>query len=576
MRHLALLPLLAACQLTDAETPTRPNILLIMADDQGYGDFGCTGNPVLQTPHIDSLARDGTMLTRFYVNPVCSPTRASLMTGRYSHRTRVVDTWRGRSMMEPEETTIAELLQAEGYHTGIFGKWHLGDCYPMRPQDQGFVESLVHRGGGIAQPSEPVANGRRYTDPILLRNGEEVQTSGYCMDVYTDAALASIRRSARRQQPFFCYLATNTPHGPFHDVPQDLYEKYQGMDLGQVVQGGAKAQDRLARIFAMIENIDQNVGRLLRCLAELDLERETIVIYLSDNGPAGKRYVGPMRGQKGEVLEGGIRTPFLLRWPGRVPAGRSVAVPCAHIDVLPTLCAWSGTPIPSDLDGADISDLCTGATDSLPHRLIHIQSHRGDRPVPGHNFAVIGPRYKLCRTSGFGRESPSGDPPLQLYDLQQDPHEGRNLQSQAPGRAEALFQAHLEWSAEVAGTRPDNFAPPRIVVGHPAEPQTLLTMQDWRAEGSGWGTRGGWWIRVEEPGPFRVELLFAKPTPLDGSSIQLRGNQMYATDVQASSDSSYRFRLPDLPRGDHELHVISGYQGQDVRPYQVLLRRLPR
>ncbi len=210
-----------------AADPQRPNVILIMSDDQGYGDFGIQGNPVFRTPHIDAMAKRSASMSTFYVCPVCSPTCACLMTGRYNYRTRVVDTWVGRSMMEPSEVTLAEVLSDAGYATGIFGKWHLGDCYPMRPIDQGFQMSLVLRGGGFAQPSEPPENQRRYTNPILFRNGLKVQTEGYCTDVYFDAALEFIEASQRQQRSFFVYLPTNTPHSPLHDVPESLRMDYR-------------------------------------------------------------------------------------------------------------------------------------------------------------------------------------------------------------------------------------------------------------------------------------------------------------------------------------------------------------
>jgi len=305
----------------------RPNVVLIMTDDQGYGDFGVMGNPVIETPHIDAMAQRSASMSTFYVSPVCSPTRACLMTGRYNYRTRVIDTYVGRSMLEPEEVTVAEVLSAAGYATGIFGKWHLGDCYPMRPMDQGFDESLVHRGGGLAQPSEPPENHRRYTDPILFHNGKQIQTKGYCTDVYFGAALDFIEDSHREGRPFFTYLATNAPHGPFHDVPEKLREHYAKKDMAKILVAellGEKREqevDRLTRIAAMITNIDQNIGRLFAKLDELDLTENTLVIFLVDNGPNTLRYVGPLRGMKGGVHEGSVRSPLWLHWPARLKPG---------------------------------------------------------------------------------------------------------------------------------------------------------------------------------------------------------------------------------------------------------------
>ncbi|HQL95069.1 MAG TPA: sulfatase-like hydrolase/transferase, partial [Candidatus Hydrogenedentes bacterium] len=226
--------------------PKRPpNVVFILTDDQGYGDLGCTGNPVLQTPRIDSLRRDGAWIRRFYACPVCTPTRACLMTGRYNYRTRAIDTYLGRAMMDPAEVTLAELLRARGYRTGLFGKWHLGDNYPMRPMDKGFDESLWHKGGGICQPSEP--DNKTYFDPVLSHNGKDVRAKGYCTDVFADAAVAFIEANADR--PFFAYLATNAPHNPL-DVADAYWKPFaeKGLD------------EKTARIYGMIANLDENVG----------------------------------------------------------------------------------------------------------------------------------------------------------------------------------------------------------------------------------------------------------------------------------------------------------------------------
>ena len=267
---------------------TRPNIVLVMTDDQGFGDFGFAGNPVISTPNLDAMAGRSARMETFYVSPVCAPTRASLMTGRWCQRTRAIDTYIGRAMLEPDERTVAEYLKAAGWGTGIFGKWHLGDCYPMRAMDQGFGESLVHRGGGIGQPSDPIGAEADYTDAVLFRNGEAVPTSGYCTDVYFDAAIDFMRERTAADQPFFAYVATNAPHGPFGDVPEELYQKYLKTDLspgafpdsvGHPIPAENNA-DKLARIFAMIENIDQNVGKLFAALADMDALDNTLVLFM--------------------------------------------------------------------------------------------------------------------------------------------------------------------------------------------------------------------------------------------------------------------------------------------------------
>lgn len=387
-RLLTLLSLLLLAECATAGQ--RPNLIVIMTDDQGYGDLGATGNPLIRTPNIDAMAAESASMSNFYVSPVCSPTRACLMTGRYNHRTRVVDTFKGRSMMEPEETTVAEALRDGGYATGIFGKWHLGDNYPLRPIDQGFDEALVHRGGGLGQPSEPFENDRRYTDAILFHNGQQVQTEGYCTDVYFQAAMEFIERSQGSDQPFFIYLPTNAPHSPYHDVPQELYDYYRSIDLSPVLNGHAKDADVVARVFAMIENVDQNVGRLRQHLRQLGIADNTLVMFLVDNGPNTPRFVGPFRGKKSNVHEGGIRSPLFVHWPARLTPRTTSDRIAAHIDIMPTLLDAADVDLPADvhLDGRSLLPLLEGRAESWPDRHLVLQAHRGDRPVPFHNFAI--------------------------------------------------------------------------------------------------------------------------------------------------------------------------------------------
>ena len=415
----------------------RPNVILIMTDDQGYGDFGVTGNPVIRTPNLDALARDSAQMINYYVSPVCAPTRACLMTGRYNYRTRAIDTYIGRAMMEPQEVTVAELLKANGYATGIFGKWHLGDNYPMRPQEQGFEEVLVHRGGGIGQPSDPPGAEGKYTDPVLFHNGQAVRMKGYCTDIYFHRAMAWMDAAHREGRPFFAYLPTNAPHTPLDDVPQELYDEYKRVDFAndQFPQRQGHPldhkvnPDHMARLYAMITNIDQNVGRLLEHLEELGLEEDTLVLFMVDNGPQGRRYVAGMKGTKGTVYEGGIRSPLFARWPSVLQAGHTNDRVAAHIDILPTLLEACNLQVPREvrLDGRSFWPLLKGASVEWPDRTIVIQAHRGDEPVLYHNFAIRSQDWKLLHASGFGRESFDGAPRFELYDMKNDPHEMNNL-----------------------------------------------------------------------------------------------------------------------------------------------------
>jgi len=483
----------------------RPNVILVMTDDQGYGDLGATGNNLIRTPNIDAMARRSGSMENFYVCPVCAPTRACLMTGRYNYRTRVVDTWVGRAMMEPEETTIAEILRDAGYETGIFGKWHLGDNYPMRPMDQGFTESLVHRGGGIGQPADPPGGEGKYTDPILMDNGQPKQFKGYCTDVYFGRAMSWMSKCAAQSKSFFAYIPTNAPHGPFDDVPEDLYEKYKAMDLSNrnfPQETGHKLPDdddpdKRARIFAMITNVDDNMGKLFAKLGQLGITENTIVIFMVDNGPNGRRYVAGFKGMKGHVHEGGIRSPFFLQWPAVVREGTSSDRIAAHIDVLPTILEACGVPKPKDLklDGRSILPLLQGKKIAWRDRTIYIQSHRGDVPVLYHHFAARNQRWKLLHGSGFGRENFDGEPKFELYDMAADPLEQNDLASRRSDIVKAMRKQYEAWFADVSSTRDNNYSPPRIHIGTAHENPVVLTRQDWRhAKGRPWAAdSNGYW-----------------------------------------------------------------------------------
>jgi arylsulfatase A-like enzyme len=548
----------------------RPNIVLIMTDDQGYGDFGITGNPVLETPHLDRLAREGAGMSAFYVSPVCSPTRAALLTGRHNYRTRVVDTFRGRSMMEPDEVTVAEVLREAGYATGIFGKWHLGDNHPLRPSEQGFEESLIHRGGGLGQPSEPFENDRRYTDPILFHNNRQVQAQGYCTDVYFTAALEFIERSTARPRPFFAYIAPNAPHSPYHDVPPALYEKYRRKDLSSVLLGNARDADTVARVFAMVENIDDNIGRLLGELERRGLASNTLVIFLNDNGPNTRRYVGPLRGMKSEVYEGGIRSPLFMRWPARLRPGATSDRIAAHIDVMPTLLEAAGVAAPAGvkLDGRSFLPLLEGRSVPWPDRTLVFQAHRGDTPVPFHNAAIRNQRWKLLHASGSGRETIPPTIAYELYDMSADPGERHNLAAAHPEIVAELRRAYDAWFADVSTTRPDNFSPPRIVLGTPHERETVLTVQDKRT------IENGWHLRFAAAGTYDVELRWKEPPGAATVDVRI-GSETRRVDVSAGRTIA-RITGWSLPEGNATLSTDVVKGAKAAEPPHVVLQQLSR
>jgi arylsulfatase A-like enzyme len=477
----------------------RPNVLVIITDDQGYGDLGIHGNPKLRTPHLDRMARQSVRLRQFYVAPVCSPTRASLLTGRYNYRTGVVDTLLGRSIMDPVELTLAERLAREGYRTGIFGKWHLGDNLPARPLDQGFQDALVLKGGGIGQASD-LPGGNHYMNPVLLRNGRPGQYSGYCTDVFTSAAIEFLE--AAGDQPFFLYLAFNCPHEPL-EAPEPELTSYRAMKLsaeefptapGAPGLPGLLDEEKIARVYAMVTRIDTNVGRLLAVLEARGLVDSTIVVFLTDNGPAFPRYNAGLRGLKGTTYEGGIRVPCYVRWPGRFPEGLVVDQIAAHIDLTPTLldaCGIAPGTVPR-IDGRSLMPLLRGeSVADWPPRTLHFQWHRGNEPEFGRSFAARSQQFKLLRADdqpGHAR------PALELYDIKEDPFEQHDLARAHPEMVSRMYWDYLDWFRDVCGTR--GFSPVPIQIGDARENPTLLTRQDWRTSFSGPTFQGDYWELV--------------------------------------------------------------------------------
>ena len=520
---LLALPACVSVQREPLGAHEGPNIIIVMPDDQGWGDLSMHGNPVLQTPHLDRLASESTRLAEFYVHPVCTPTRSALMTGRHPQRTRAFDTYVGRAMMEPEEVTIAEVLQAEGWRTGIFGKWHLGDCKPTRPLDQGFERALVHKGGGIGQPSDPLGAEGKYTDPVLMDQGEERAFEGYCTDIYFEEAMEWMRAGREQGERFFCYIAPNAPHTPLHDVPQALYEKYKAMDLSkEVFLGGAGHEpaevdaDRLARIYAMIENIDENMGRLLEFLSAEQLERDTLLVFLCDNGPQGRRFVDGLRGAKGNVYEGGVRSPLFLRWPGRLSVGDVEGDFGAHLDLFPTLLEVAGVEVPQELelDGRSLLPLLRGE-ECEPRAPLVVQWNRGDWPIKGQNAFVREGRWKLVNHANAQprEEAPPWEP--ELYDLSQDPFERADVSKANPAAVTRLSSIYEEWLEDVGAVSTDEneayyrwsrFGPPPIHIGGEGAERVVLTRQDWRRHsGRGWGQSGSWRVLFIDGGLFASE-----------------------------------------------------------------------
>lgn len=421
-----------------------PNILVILTDDQGWGDLSLHGNPNLETPNIDRLAHEGAMFERFYVSPLCAPTRAEFLTGRYHPRTGVHGVTTGAERLNLDEFTIAQAFRSAGYRTAVFGKWHNGTQYPYHPLARGFEEFYGFTSGhwGI------------YFDPPLEHNGKIVTGKGYITDDLTDHAIDFVTR--HKDQPFFCYVAFNTPHSPFQ-VPDRFFEKFSGAQIVKRYEGKEKEElDKTRAALAMCENIDWNVGRLLDILRQTGLDQKTIVIYFSDNGPNSWRWNGGMRGRKGSTDEGGVRVPCLVRWPGHIPAGLRISQIAGAIDLLPTLTSLAGIKVtfPNPLDGVDLSPLLLNRPVEWPDRLIF--SHQAGR------VSVRNQRYIL-------------DAQGRLYDLQNDPGQTREITTDVPAIAEQLTRAVSEFRASALPQSPDERPFP---VGYREFPVTFLPARD--------------------------------------------------------------------------------------------------
>lgn len=407
----------------------KPNIVFILTDDQGYGDLGCTGNPWLQTPNVDRLYEEGVRMTNYHVGPTCAPTRAGLMTGHFANSTGVWHTIGGRSLLRQDEYTLPTALAEHGYATGIFGKWHLGDEYPYRPQDRGFQEAIVHGGGGISQT--PDYWGNDYFDDFYCVNGEWKKFQGYCTDVFFREARKFIDK--HREEPFFCYIATNAPH-----VPYNVEDKYADMYRGKV-------EENRARFYGMITNIDENVGKLRRYLKEAGLEENTIFIYMTDNGSSEdcrydeqgnllEGYNAGLRGVKNSEYDGGHRTPFFMYYPdGGVMGGRDCNQLAANVDFMPTLLDFCGIEYgKGDFHGVSLRRLFENPGEKLEERYLVTDSQRLIWPVKWRKSAVMKDEWRLVN----GKE---------LYCLEEDRLQLHDLADRYPERVADMREAYEAW-----------------------------------------------------------------------------------------------------------------------------------
>ena len=520
---------LAAC--VRAEPAGPPNVLIILADDQGWGDLSLHGNKDLSTPNIDSLARDGVMFDRFYVCAVCAPTRAEFLTGRYHPRTGVHGVSQGAERMNLDERTIAEAFQAAGYATGCFGKWHNGMQYPYHPRARGFDTFVGFCSGHWGD----------YFDAELERDGAYFKSEGYITDVFTNEAIKFIETSAEQATPFFCYVPLCTPPSPMQ-VPDNYWERFKDKKLEM---DHPQADDHTRAALAMCEHIDDNVGRLLKTLDELKLAENTIVIYFSDNGPNGRRWNGAMRGIKGSVDEGGVRVPMLMRWPGRIDPTLTVMLSAAAIDLYPTLVDLAGIDRVGEkpMDGMSLRPLLFGEepTDALTHRTIF--SRQGNR---------ISARTLQHRLDDRGR----------LYAMLRDTGQSRDVADQQPYVAEQLRDAVAVWREEVGLHEVPTPRP--FTVGHANWPITELPARDAQFKGTikrssvhpncsyllNWTSvddRITWDVQVLEAGKYEAIVYYTCKAEDVGATLELRvgdasvkGKVMQAHDPPAQGEAENR------------------------------------
>ena len=477
----------------------RPNIIFVLTDDQGYGELGCHGNPVIRTPHLDAFHEESVRLTDYHVGPTCAPTRAGLLTGHYHNSTGVWHTIGGRSLLRKDEWSLAAALSEAGYATGIFGKWHLGDNAPYRPQDRGFQHAVVHGGGGVAQT--PDYWGNNYNDDTYCVDGAWQPFDGYCTDVWFREALRFIE--AHREAPFFCYVSTNAPHSPYI-----VDATYSDPYVGQV-----ESEERAA-FYGMITAIDEAFGALVRRLDAWGLSDNTILIFMTDNGTSGGAtldgeqfvvggYNAGMRGIKGSPYDGGHRVPFFVRWPaGGIGGGRDVAELTANVDIMPTLLELCGVdPGEHAFDGTSLVPLWRDEAMAWPERVMVTDSQRVATPIKWRQSATMTRRWRLVNGA-------------ELYDILVDPEQRHDVAAAHPEVVAQLREGYEAWWAKVShqfgGTIP-------ITLGREAGVSECLTAHDWRNDPvacawnqadirAGLVCNGYWEVEIAQAGRYCFEL----------------------------------------------------------------------
>ena len=549
----------------------KPNIILIITDDQGYGDIGYNGNSHIKTPNLDLLATNSMRFNNFYVSPVCAPTRSSLLTGRYSLRTGVTDTYNGGAMMSNDETTLAEILKENNYQTGIFGKWHLGDNYPFRPTDQGFHESLIHLSGGIGQVGDFTnyyKGNRSYFDPILWHNNEQKKYEGYCSDIFTDEAIKFIEENKSNQ--FFCYLSFNAPHTPLQ-VPDKYYDLYKNVDPSVISESEKISMTEknildAKRIYGMVTNIDDNVGKLVSKLKELNIDKNTILIFMTDNGPQQFRYVSNLRGLKSSVYNGGIKVPFYLSYPKIHDAGLDLDNFSAHIDVLPSLLDLCDIETPKNIkiDGKNFLNKSTEERSFFSY-------WTRKSPELYQNMSLNKGNYKLVGNTNY-------DSPIErfeLFDIDNDPYEMENL---IENKKELAIQMKLEmdniYNELINSKNIKN--KPRIIIGSEFENPTYLNRNDASGQRGIWAQNEifGFWRIKALSGKYNFRFKFNNLNLTSGEMVIEVGSQVYSKKVEVDDNGYALMENIHLNEGEFDLTPFFRYERKNIFPFWVEIDRL--
>tara|TARA_B100001939_G_scaffold348005_1_gene371953 strand:+ start:622 stop:2364 length:1743 start_codon:yes stop_codon:yes gene_type:complete len=553
---------------------TPPNVILIITDDQGYGDLGFNGNPNIITPALDNFAAESVRFNNFYVSPVCAPTRSSLMTGRYSLRTGVRDTYNGGAIMASSEVTIAEMLKQANFTTGIFGKWHLGDNYPSRPSDQGFDESLIHLAGGMGQVGDFTNYFKKdtsYFDPILWHNNEQKPYKGYCSDIFTENAIEFIEKN--KNNPFFCYLSFNAPHNPLQ-VPDEYYQAYKTLDPTDGIDPelipnekiSEKTKDNTRKVYAMVTNIDDNLKKLFNKVDELGIKDNTVVIFMTDNGPQHVRYIAGMKGRKSSVYNGGIRVPFFLRFPAMFSGNQEVNQITAHIDLLPTLSKLCNVEMPRDrkIDGR--SFIPSINSEKLPERSFFSYWTR-KYPELYNNIALQRGQFKLIGKTDYN--SPIEN--FELYDTYNDPFEKNNLVTQKKSIALSLKKTMHQTFLELVNS--ENLKnPPRIMLGSDFENPVYLNRNDAAGQRAVWNQEQAysfWKVDINKEGLYDLKFKFLKPLPANGNMYLEIGQSIQQKFNSKDNLDLIEMKSVYLPKGLNDFTPFYMFQKGNYFPLYV-------